>query len=132
MDYKKLFIFILILAFLLFQVKSFKKFKVCICTIGKKENLYIREFVDYYKNLGINKIFLYDNNEKNDEKFETVIKDYIDIGLVKIIDIRGKVAPQVQAIEDCRKKNYLKFDWLMFFDIDEFIFLRNYSSIFKK
>ena len=33
------------------------------------------------------------------------------------------------AMEDCRKRNYLKFDWLIFYDMDEFLFLRNYSNI---
>ena len=91
--------------------------------------MYAKEFIEYYKNLRVNKIFLYDNNEKDDEKFETVIEDYIKKGYVEIIDIRGIVAPQIMAMEDCRKRNYLKFDWLIFYDMDEFLFLRNYSNI---
>ena len=79
--------------------------------------------------MGISKIFIYDNNDKNDEKFELVLKDYIDNGFVEILNIRGKIAPQVKAMEDCRKKNFKKFDWLIFYDMDEFIFLRNYSNI---
>ena len=57
------------------------------------------------------------------------MKDYIDNGFVEILNIRGKIAPQVKAMEDCRKKNFKKFDWLIFYDMDEFIFLRNYSNI---
>ena len=79
--------------------------------------------------MGINKIFIYDNNDKNDEKFDLVLKDYIDNGFVEIIDFRGKIAPQIKAMEDCRKNNFKKFDWLIFFDMDEFIFLRNYTNI---
>ena len=126
-NYKK---FVIInLYIILYFIQFYKKIKVCLCTIGRKENLYVREYVNYYKNIGINKIFIYDNNEKNDEKFDLVIKDYIDEGLVKIIDIRGKIAPQIKAMEDCRKKNFKKFDWLLFFDMDEFIYLRNFSDI---
>jgi len=110
-------------------MKLINKIKICICSIGKKENLYVREYVNYYKNLGVNKIFIYDNNDKNDEKFDLVLKDFIDKGYVEIINIRGKIAPQIKAYEHCRKNNYKKYDWLMFFDIDEFIFLRNYSKI---
>ena len=91
--------------------------------------MYAREFVEYYKNKGIKKIFIYDNNEKNDEKFDIVLKDYIKSGFVKIIDIRGIVAPQIQAIEDCRRKNFRKFNWLLFYDMDEFIYLRNFSNV---
>ena len=32
-------------------------------------------------------------------------------------------------MEDCRKKNFKKYDWLIFFDMDEFLFLRNYTHI---
>ena len=32
-------------------------------------------------------------------------------------------------MEDCRKNNFKKFDWLIFFDMDEFIFLKNYSNV---
>ena len=110
-------------------LKLSKKIKVCICTIGKKENLYAKEYADYYKNIGVNKIFIYDNNEKNDEKFDLVLKDYIDSKFVEIIDFRGLEAPQVLSMEDCRKNNFKKFDWLVFYDMDEFLFLRNYSNI---
>ena len=115
--------------YIYFHLKIFKKFKVCLCTIGKKENLYIKEFVEYYKQLGLDKIFIYDNNDKEDEKFDLLLKDYIDEGLVKIIDIRGKVGPQIMAMEDCKNNNFKIYDWLMFFDIDEFIYLRNFSNI---
>ena len=30
--------------------------KIALCTMGKKENLYIKEFVDYYIKLGIDHI----------------------------------------------------------------------------
>ena len=39
--------------------------KACICTLGKKENRYIREYVSYYEKYGIDKIYLYDNNDIN-------------------------------------------------------------------
>ena len=63
--------------------------KVALCAIAKNENLYIREWVEWYKNLGISKIFLYDNNELDGERFEEVINDYIKEGFVEIIDRRG-------------------------------------------
>ena len=37
--------------------------KASVCCIGKRENLYIREFVEWYKNLGFYHIYLYDNND---------------------------------------------------------------------
>ena len=105
------------------------KIKVCICTIGKKENLYIREYIKYYKNLGIDKIYIYDNNEINGETFENVIFDYIKINYVNIINYRGYLKPQSKMMNTCYKMNYLKYDWIIFNDIDEFLYLKNYSNI---
>ena len=55
--------------------KNIKNIKVCLCTIGKKENLYIRQYVEHYKKYGVDKIFIYDNNDKNDEIFEEILND---------------------------------------------------------
>lgn len=62
-----------------------KKINVCVCTAGKIENRYIIEFVEHYKKYCVNKIFLYDNNDINGEKFEDVINNYIKGGFVKLI-----------------------------------------------
>ena len=37
--------------------------QVYLCCIGKNENRYAREFVEWYKNLGFSKIIIYDNND---------------------------------------------------------------------
>ena len=103
--------------------------KVCICTLGKKENKYIKEFVEYYKKLGIDKIFLYDNNELNEENFTIILKEYINNKFIEIINFRGKYSPQFEIYNDCYKNNYKVYDWLIFYDIDEFINLKNYSNI---
>ena len=66
-----------------------KNTKVCMCVIGKKENYYAKEWVDYYKALGYNHIFIYDNNDPNDERFEEVLSKEISEGFVSIIDYRG-------------------------------------------
>ena len=103
--------------------------KVCICTAGKNENKYIREFVEYYINFGVDKIFLYDNNDLDGERFEVIINDYIKKGLVKIMNWRGKKSPQLYIMNHCYNQNYNQFGWLIFYDIDEFIFLNKFKNI---
>jgi hypothetical protein len=105
------------------------KTKVCICTIGKLENEYIREYVDYYKKLGVDKIYIYDNNEIDGESFETVLLDYISINYVNIINYRGYIKSQYKMMNSCYKTNNMKYDWIMFYDMDEFLYLKNYSNI---
>ena len=103
--------------------------KIGICTTGKKENRYIREFIQYYKNYGIDKIFLYDNNDINDETFDDIIKDYIDRGYVKILNWRGRKKTGYSLRSNCYTENKKKFNWLIFYDIDEYIYLKNYTNI---
>ena len=97
--------------------------QVCICISGKKENRYIREYVEHYKALGVDKIFLYDNNDIDDEKFEDVLSDYVKNNFVQILNYRGKLAPQLKIYENCYNTNKFKYDWIIYFDIDEFLHL---------
>lgn len=122
----------LINAFLIVNIflqLKFNNLKVCLCTNGKKENLYAREYVEHYKKYGVDKIFIYDNNELDGEHFEDVIFDYINTKFVEIINYRGLSSPQEIAYNDCREKNYKKYNWLVFYDMDEYIYLRNYKNI---
>ena len=109
--------------------------KVALCAIAKNENLYIREWVNWYKKLGVSKIFLYDNNDIDGEHFEDVISDYINTGFVEVIDVRGVekgkvydkdgVNLQPQCYVNCYKTKLTKFDWVCFFDVDEFLTFKN-------
>lgn len=101
--------------------KTASEIKTLLCCIGKNENRYIREFVIYYKNLGVTKICLYDNNDINGEHFEDVIGDFINDGFVEIIDYRGKTKCQHQAYTECYHNNKNDYDWILFFDCDEFL-----------
>ena len=129
MFFKLKFIIFLILIILFFLLKESKKVKVCVCTPAKEENKYIREFVDHYKNYGVDKIFLYDNNELNGERFEEVINDYIKDGFVEIKNFRGQKRAVINMMNDCYRKNFLDYDWLIFFEVDEYIYLKDYKNI---
>ena len=123
-------IIILIFAMIILNIIYFKnenikkKLKVCLCAIGKDENLYIKEYVEHYKNIGYNKIFLYDNNDINGEKFEDVIRKEVNEGFVSIINYRGYKRCQLQSYMNCYEKNNFKYNWLSFFDLDEFLELK--------
>ena len=119
------FLFILCLNIL----KNKNIIKVCLCTVGKLENNYILEFVEHYKKYNVDKIFIYDNNDINGENFEDVLLDYIKINFIEIINHRGETSIQIKMFQDCYKKNYKIYDWLIFYDIDEYIYLKNYHNI---
>lgn len=98
--------------------------KLALCAIGKCENNYIREWIEHYKQIGFDHIFLYDNNDLEGECFEEVIQDYIDSGFVSITNFRGKKICQMEAYNDCYSK-HSEYDWIAFFDCDEFLQIEN-------
>ena len=102
---------------------------VCLCVIAKNENRYIREFVEFYKGIGVDKIFVYDNNDVNGEKFEEVISDYINGGFVEIFNYRGFTTPQLRSYKECYEKYYKIYDWFIYYDADEYIYLKDFNDI---
>ena len=104
--------------------------RTLICCIGKNENRYVREYVEWYKNIGITHIRLYDNNDIDGERFEEVIGDYIDDGFVEIVDYRGRVNCQLTAYNECYKDLGNEYDWLFFIDCgDEYLFLTKDKNV---
>ena len=85
--------------------------------------------MQHYEKYGVDKIFLYDNNKEDGEKFEDVINDYIEKGFVKILNWRGISNPVFRVMQDCYDKNKKNYTWLIFYELDEFINLRNYTNI---
>ena len=138
--YKKYFIILLILllAFLLYgMLKMFleynsmniinysftQKYFICFCLLGKKENLYAREIIEHHKKLGFDKFIIVDNNDLNSQKFSDVLQDYIDTGLVEIVDKIGKKVDQGETYHFLYEQYNHKCQWLNFFDSDEFLVL---------
>ena len=102
---------------------------ICLCTLGKKENLYASEFIEYYRILGFDKIIIFDNNDLNDENFENILKNYIKSKFVEIIDIRGIISVQIPVFNYCYRKFNKLFDWIAFFDFDEYLYINNFKNV---
>ena len=116
------------------EIKSYSIDKgkgILLSTIGKNENLYIREFVEYYRQLNFSKIIIFDNNDINGEIFDYILNDYIKINYVEIIDIRGFSSAQIAMINYCYQKYKQLYDWIAFFDIDEFLYIKDNLNINK-
>lgn len=113
--------------------KENKQIKVALCCMAKKENLYLREWVEYHLEMGFTHIFIYDNNDINEERCETPIGNFINSGLVTVVDYRGKKQTscqiQVSAYQDFYNKNQKDYDWIMFLDVDEFLVLKKHASV---
>ena len=121
------------------NINKSNRIKLALCTVGKKENLYVKEFIEYYFNLGISHIFIYDDNNINDEKIaDSIPGKYIQN--ISVYEAYNKnITHQSEAFSDCYKNNLVEFDWFIMVDMDEYLYivddtLENYltNPVFEK
>lgn len=111
----------------LWEPEDCKNGKVAVCAIGRLENRYAVEWVEHYKRLGVDKIFIYDNNRVEDgEVFADVLQSYIEAGFVEIVYWDGL---QKQAYEDCYDHHNQKYEWIGFFDFDELVMVEDENKL---
>lgn len=105
--------------------------RVALVCMVKKENQYLREFIEYYKNLGVTNVILYDNNDIDGELIYPVINDYILSGFVKVYNIRGVRFNMLQVCvnNEAYKNYYNYYDWFVFIDCDEYLILNKHNNI---
>ena len=96
--------------------------KVCVIALAKNEHLYINEWVAHYVKLGVDKIYIYDNDDKGTKDIYKSIDRQYSKYLV-FIDIRGKHFNNIQG--KCYTEFYNNhksmYDWFIYCDIDEFL-----------
>ena len=89
-----------------------------ICAIIKNEGPYLKEWIDWHLNLGVEKFYIYDN-DSSDNTAE-ILAPYIKSGLVEYIFFPG-MRQQLLAYDDCLAKHRLDARWIAVIDLDEFI-----------
>ena len=96
--------------------------KVYLCALAKNEHLYINEWVSHYLKLGFDKIFIFDNDNKDSPN----IKDFIDndkLAKCRVINARGIHESNMQTLfyNNFYRLEKNNFNWCLFCDIDEFL-----------
>ena len=124
---KYIILFIIFLTILLISnILKKKDIKVALCTMGKQENLYIQEFIEYYIKLGIDQIFIYDDNDYNKEKINNEHINKLYKKYLKIYrNIKLRIKNQIDAFTECYNNNKNQFDWFLMVDMDEFLVIVN-------
>lgn len=95
--------------------------KVALVCIAKAEKLYITEWISYYVKLGISHIYIYDNSDDNELK-------YLNNTNITVIPFSGKMK-QIPAYNDFLQKYKNNYDYVAFFDCDEFLVLKKHNNI---
>lgn len=94
------------------------KKNIAITAIAKNEADYIAEWVIYHKIIGVNHIYLYDNDSTDNMKQK--IQPFINEGFVTLIPIHG-LKKQLIAYNNSLKKYGKLYRYMAFIDCDEFI-----------
>ena len=119
--------------FNIFQIVSdiiYKKKYLAICMLVKFDQIYLREFIEHYKKQEVDKIFIYDNNDKN-ISIKGLVNDYIHSDFVNVIKYPGKYV-QYKIYKEYYETYAKSFVWNFFIDIDEFLVFSNRNMTLKK
>jgi hypothetical protein len=92
--------------------------KTALVCIAKNEENYIQEWIDYHLKLGFDDIIIYQNNWRWSGETKNVIK----------IDFDGNTK-QIPAYNHFINENVNRYDWVAFFDVDEFLVLKKHKNI---
>ena len=97
--------------------------RTAVIAVAKLENNYIREWTEWYKSLGFTNVIIYDNNDYGGERIVDPIRDYFESGFAIVKPLHNVEDAQYVAYQ-CGYDEYGKdYDWIAFFDIDEFLVL---------
>ena len=94
---------------------------IALCAIGRMENRYAREWVDYHLAAGFGHIYICDNNRVGEERFEEVLGEPIREGRVTLLDYRNRERAQIQAYNNTYRQYGVHYEWTAFLDFDEFL-----------
>ena len=92
--------------------------RVALVCIAKKEENYIEEWIKYHLKIGFDHIYVYQNDWRFEKDLPSVTKFELD-GINK----------QREAYNDFIKKYHDKYDWIAFFDVDEFLVLKKHNDV---
>ena len=113
----------------LWEPERCKNGKVAVCAIGRLENRYASEWVEHYKALGVDHIFIYDNNRLDEEQFIDVLRPYVKDGFVSIAEIPEATILQKKVYERCYNIHGDDYEWIGFFDFDELVCIEDGRDI---
>ena len=112
--------------FLWKKPKYKKKYRISLCGMFKNEGLFLKEWVEYYIMIGVDHLYMYNNN--SDDNYLEILQPYIDEGFVTLVDWTENHA-QIEGYKNCFDRFRNETQWLAFIDLDEFIVPRKDNDI---
>ncbi len=91
---------------------------LAICAIAKDEGRYFKEWIDWHREQGVDKFYIYDNESTDSTK--EVLAPYVESGVVEYVYFPG-YRKQLAAYDHCLEHHRTEARWIAFIDLDEFI-----------
>lgn len=102
--------------------KRIKPCKIAICCVFKNEAMWLREWIEFHRLMGVEHFYLYNN--LSTDSYKKVLSAYIEKGIVSLYDFPKfpfNSADQITAYNHALKLSKEKNKWLAIIDADEFI-----------
>lgn len=99
--------------------------------IVKNESRYMLEWVAHYRSIGITEIIVYDNDSNDDGA--SLLRGLADAEIITLIpwSVADGVSPQMSAYADALKRFEHDYEFLAFFDADEFLVPSEGADVYK-
>ncbi|MBR4152695.1 MAG: glycosyltransferase family 92 protein [Selenomonadaceae bacterium] len=101
-------------------------YELAIVAIFKDEARYLKEWIDYHLLAGVEHFYLYNNDSTDD--YKEVLAPYVEENLVTLTEWSGRLK-MYPAYDDAIEKYRFDCRYMVFIDIDEFIFPKTNQSI---
>ncbi len=100
---------------------------LAVCAIFRNEAPYLQEWIAFHHLAGVDHFHLYQN--RSDDDYQSVLRPFIEQGLVRIIDWPTRPPSQLEAYQHFINEHAGMPWWVAFLDCDEFLFSPSHQKI---
>lgn len=102
-----------------------ERHRLCIGAVFQHEAVYLREWIEFHRLVGVEHFFLYDDRSDDDPR--SVLEPYIDAGWVTYQALPQRLPRLVfdrqrEVYNRCLREYGGDTEWLAFLDLDEFVY----------
>ncbi len=112
------------------QIAYAYKYDLAVCGMFQNESRFLKEWIDFYRVLGVQHFYLYNN--KSTDEWKSVLFPYMKDGIVEVTDwnySNENLYAQNMAYNDVLAKSRGCARWVAFLDLDEYLFPCNDDNL---